>query len=46
VLVTEGKDWDAAEAVLRKILTLNPANSEARHNLEIVLSKRVALRTM
>jgi tetratricopeptide (TPR) repeat protein len=32
-LLQEGKDLDAAEQILRRILDVNPANAEARRNL-------------
>jgi hypothetical protein len=35
-LLQEGKDWVAAEQALRDILKLDPANAEAKHNLEIL----------
>jgi tetratricopeptide (TPR) repeat protein len=38
-LLKEGKDWLAAEKVLRKILELDPNNAEARGNLAILLQK-------
>ncbi len=37
VLLQENADRPAAEAVLRKILVLDPANTEARHNLSVLL---------
>jgi tetratricopeptide (TPR) repeat protein len=37
VLLAEGKDWAAAERVLRKILSLDPNHGEAKHNLGILL---------
>jgi tetratricopeptide (TPR) repeat protein len=33
----EGKDWQAAEASLRQILSLDPDHAEARNNLKILL---------
>jgi Flp pilus assembly protein TadD len=36
----EGKDLAAAEDVLRQILDLNPRNSEARHNLRVLMGKQ------
>jgi Tfp pilus assembly protein PilF len=35
----EGKDWLAAEKVLRKILELDPNSAEARGNLATLLQK-------
>ncbi len=37
VLLQEGKDWSAAECVLRRILELDPENSEARKNLALLI---------
>jgi GT2 family glycosyltransferase/Flp pilus assembly protein TadD len=37
VLLQEGRDFAAAERVIRDILTLDPANAEARHNLNVLL---------
>ena len=39
-LLQQGKDLDAAERVLRKILELDPANVEARSNLAILLHQQ------
>jgi tetratricopeptide (TPR) repeat protein len=39
VLLQEGRDSKAAETALREILALDPGNTEARHNLAILLSK-------
>lgn len=36
----EGKDWVAAEHALRDILALDPNHSEARHNLDVLLSQK------
>ncbi len=36
----EGKDWLAAERALRDVLAIDPANEEARHNLELALEQR------
>src|SRR5207248_4108045 len=36
VLLQEGRDWGAAEAALRALLALDPANAEARHNLTLL----------
>jgi len=33
----EGKDWQAAEAALRQVLSLDPDHAEARHNLDVFL---------
>jgi hypothetical protein len=35
-LLQEVKDWVAAEQALLDILKLDPANAEAKHNLEIL----------
>jgi tetratricopeptide (TPR) repeat protein len=40
VLLQEGRDPAAAERALREVLALAPANSEARHNLEVLLSQQ------
>jgi glycosyltransferase involved in cell wall biosynthesis/Flp pilus assembly protein TadD len=40
VLLQEGRDWTAAEMVLRSILTLEPHNKEARHNLGLLLERQ------
>ncbi len=40
LLLKSGTDPDAAEAVLREILQLDPANAEARHNLAVLLRSR------
>jgi GT2 family glycosyltransferase/Tfp pilus assembly protein PilF len=39
-LLQEGKDWDAAEAALRKVLELDPANAEANRNLRVLLARQ------
>jgi GT2 family glycosyltransferase/Tfp pilus assembly protein PilF len=39
-LLQEGKDWDAAEQVLHKILELDPDNMEARNNLNALLGRQ------
>ena len=36
----EGKDWEAAERSLADVLALDPANQEARHNLEVLRRRR------
>jgi GT2 family glycosyltransferase/tetratricopeptide (TPR) repeat protein len=40
VLLQEGKDWPAAEQALRKVLALDPENTEARHNLAVFLQQQ------
>jgi len=40
VLLQEGKDWLAAEKVLREILTLDPNFTEASHNLRVLLEQQ------
>jgi tetratricopeptide (TPR) repeat protein len=40
VLLQEGRDWEAAEAALRAILALDPANSEARQNLTLLAQQQ------
>jgi Flp pilus assembly protein TadD len=40
VLLQEGADWEAAEATLRGLLELHPADAEARHNLGLLLRQR------
>ena len=40
VLLQEGRDLTAAEDILRKIIHLNPLNTEARHNLKVLLAKQ------
>jgi glycosyltransferase involved in cell wall biosynthesis/Flp pilus assembly protein TadD len=42
VLLQEGADAGAAEAVLRDILVLDPTHQEARHNLTVLLSRKDA----
>jgi len=37
VLLTEGRDWAAAEQCLRQVLELDPGNAGARHNLDVLL---------
>jgi glycosyltransferase involved in cell wall biosynthesis/predicted Zn-dependent protease len=39
-LLHEGKDWPAAEKVLRDILRLDPQNAEAQHNLTVLLRRQ------
>jgi tetratricopeptide (TPR) repeat protein len=39
-LLQENQDLQAAEAALREILTMDPHHMQARHNLEILLSKK------
>jgi len=39
VLLQEGRDPEAAERALREILALDPVNTEARHNLAVLLSR-------
>ena len=39
VLLQDGRDLLAAESALRDILTLDPGNAEAGHNLAVLLSK-------
>jgi tetratricopeptide (TPR) repeat protein len=39
-LLQEGKNWTAAEQVLRRILKVTPNNAEAQHNLEVLLRCR------
>jgi GT2 family glycosyltransferase/tetratricopeptide (TPR) repeat protein len=36
MLLQEGRDWAAAEAALRALLALDPADAEARHNLTLL----------
>ena len=38
-LLQEGKEPQKAERVLREILEREPADQEAKHNLELLLSK-------
>jgi tetratricopeptide (TPR) repeat protein len=38
-LLKEGRDWFRAEQVLRKILELDPNQTETRNNLEILMEK-------
>jgi tetratricopeptide (TPR) repeat protein len=40
VLLQEGRDWAAAEQVLREVLAIEPRQTEARRNLEILLAQR------
>jgi predicted Zn-dependent protease len=42
VLLQEGRDWVAAERVLREILVLEPNQREARTNLASLLAQRTA----
>jgi GT2 family glycosyltransferase/tetratricopeptide (TPR) repeat protein len=39
VLLAEGRDWQAAEAALRRVLELNPNHAETRHNLTLLLRR-------
>jgi GT2 family glycosyltransferase/predicted Zn-dependent protease len=39
-LLQEGRDWHAAERVLRELLQLNPEHAEARHNLRVLLQQQ------
>ena len=41
-LLQEGKEWDSAEKALRKVLELDPSNTEARNNLTILLRQQGA----
>jgi glycosyltransferase involved in cell wall biosynthesis/predicted Zn-dependent protease len=36
VLLQEGTDWEAAEQALHDVLTLDPGNSQAAHNLQVL----------
>jgi glycosyltransferase involved in cell wall biosynthesis/Flp pilus assembly protein TadD len=38
-LMQEGRDWDATEKAIRGVLELDPANAQARKNLEVVARK-------
>lgn len=40
VLLQEGRDWDAAERVLRDILEIDPGNIDAKRNLSVLLSQK------
>ena len=40
VLLMEGKDYEAAERVLREVLERDPGNAGARHNLTLLLAER------
>lgn len=40
VLLQEGKDPEAAERVLRKVLELNPGDAEAKKNLHVLLRQQ------
>jgi GT2 family glycosyltransferase/Tfp pilus assembly protein PilF len=40
ILLQEGRDPMAAEAALREVLALNPADGEARHNLTVLLRQQ------
>ena len=42
VLLQEGTDPDAAERTLRILLEMEPTNTEARHNLAVLLRERGA----
>ncbi len=42
VLLQEGRDWAAAEQVLRAVLALDPGHREARHNLALLLRQQTA----
>ncbi len=42
VLLQEGRDWAAAEQVLRAVLALDPGHREARHNLTLLLRQQTA----
>jgi tetratricopeptide (TPR) repeat protein len=39
VLLQEGRDWAAAAKALRDVLALDPANSEAHHNLDLLRAR-------
>jgi GT2 family glycosyltransferase/tetratricopeptide (TPR) repeat protein len=39
-LLQEGRDWPAAERVLRRVLELDPGHAEARHNLALLLRQQ------
>jgi thioredoxin-like negative regulator of GroEL len=39
VLLQEGRDWAAAERVLRDVLALDPNHGETRHNLRVLLRR-------
>jgi glycosyltransferase involved in cell wall biosynthesis len=39
VLLKEGRDWQAAEAALRRVLELDPNHGETRHNLAVLLRR-------
>jgi tetratricopeptide (TPR) repeat protein len=39
ILLQEGRDQAAAEGVLREIIRLDPANAEAKHNLNVLLQQ-------
>ncbi len=40
VLLQEAKDWEAAESALRDVLRVDPGNSEAKRNLEVLLRQQ------
>ena len=39
-LLQEGRDWSAAEHALRELVTLDPGDAEARHNLAVLLRQQ------
>jgi glycosyltransferase involved in cell wall biosynthesis/predicted Zn-dependent protease len=39
LLLQEGRDWDAAEAALRDVLELDPADAQTQRNLSVLLQK-------
>jgi hypothetical protein len=43
-LLQEGSDWPRAETVLRHVLELDPHNTQARHNLSVLLGRRTVRR--
>jgi hypothetical protein len=39
-ILQEGKDWQAAEYALREVLRVDPGNTEAKRNLEVLLRQQ------
>ncbi len=40
LLIQEGKDWTAAEAVLRKLLAIDPEHAPTKRKLETVMERQ------